>query len=431
MYAAVLKGRRAVEVFAMLAIAACVFSLASPAFAKKKPTAAPAAEAAKDQESVYKKLNFSKIVWPPPPAIPRIRFLNYFSNEKWQPIEVKAKKKAGWMDRMAGGLTQEEKTQMKTVFALWTPYGMAVDKSGKLYVADSRVGAVFIFNTETKDVELIKNSASCRFGFIVGLTMDDDETLYVSDTQLKRVNIFDAQHKYVSSFNEGMREPGGLALDVENRFLYVVDTAQDQVLVYDADSHKLLRRIGKGGQEGRLTSVGDFAKPTNAAVDKDGNLYVTDTWNDRVEIFDADGNFIRTFGKNGDGPGRFTRPKGIAVDVDGHIWVADAVQDRLQIFTNEGQLLMVIGQHGTFPGQFQALAGLTIDHKNRVFTSEQFQARVQMFQYITDAEAKAETERRKAQDEKGGPKDKAAGAPSPAPAQPAPAAAKSEATPAK
>ena len=58
-------------------------------------------------------------------------------------------------------------------------------------------------------------------------------------------------------------------------------------------------------------------------MDKDGNVYVTDTMNNRVEIFDADGKFISTFGKNGDGPGYFARPKGIAVDSDGHIWVAD------------------------------------------------------------------------------------------------------------
>ena len=61
-------------------------------------------------------------------------------------------------------------------------------------------------------------------------------------------------------------------------------------------------------------------------------VYVTDTWNNRIEIFDADGKFIRTFGKAGDGPGYFARPKGIAVDGDGHVWVADGIQERVQVF---------------------------------------------------------------------------------------------------
>jgi sugar lactone lactonase YvrE len=184
-----------------------------------------------------------------------------------------------------------------------------------------------------------------------------------------------------------MVSPGGLALDRENRLLYVADVELDQVLVYDADTLKLLRKIGTTGHKHELTTPGDFAKPTGLAVDKDGNLYVADTLNDRIEVFDADGQFIRTFGKNGDGPGYFGRPKGVAIDGDGHIWVADGMQDRIQVFNREWQLLIVLGGHGLLPGQFQGLASITIDKKNRVFTSEIFPGRVQQFRYVTDAEA--------------------------------------------
>jgi DNA-binding beta-propeller fold protein YncE len=187
-----------------------------------------------------------------------------------------------------------------------------------------------------------------------------------------------------------------MAIDVENRFLYVADAELDQVLVYDADPpFRLLRRIGTGGKAHTLTSPGDFSKPSNVAVDKEGNLYVSDTWNNRIEVFDADGEFIRQFGKHGDGPGYFARPKGIAIDSDGHVWVADGMQNRVQVFTPEGRLLIWMGEKGLLPGMFQGLAGLTIDQKNnRVFTSEQFPGRVQFFRYTTDAEAKAEKERR-------------------------------------
>ena len=133
------------------------------------------------------------------------------------------------------------------------------------------------------------------------------------------------------------------------------------------------------------------------AVDKEGNVYVTDTLNNRVEIFDADGNFISEFGKAGDGPGHFARPKGIAIDGDGHIWVADEVQSRVQVFDNEGRLLLYLGERGWYPGQFQALYGIAADnHNNRIITSEQFPGRVQVFRYVTDAEAAAEKARRAA-----------------------------------
>jgi sugar lactone lactonase YvrE len=198
-----------------------------------------------------------------------------------------------------------------------------------------------------------------------------------------------------NQITEGLVDPVGLAIDTENRFLYVVDTQQDQVIVYDADTLKLLRRIGTGGKNHYLTSPGDFGAPQGVAVDKDGNVYVTDTLNNRVEIFDADGNFISEFGKNGDGPGYFARPKGIAVDGDGHIWVADEMQDRLQVFNRDGQLLTYIGLgHGEMPGQFKALVGVAIDKGNRVFTTEQYPGRLQVFRYVPDADAEAERKRR-------------------------------------
>ncbi|HEX7961734.1 MAG TPA: 6-bladed beta-propeller, partial [Terriglobales bacterium] len=121
---------------------------------------------------------------------------------------------------------------------------------------------------------------------------------------------------------------------------------------------------------------------------------VADTWNNRVEVFDADGEFIRSFGKPGDGPGYFARPKGIAIDSDNHVWVADAVQNRVQVFTPEGQLLIWMGGFGMLPGQFQSLVNLTIDKNNRVYTTEQLAGRMQIFQYTNNAQAKAEKERR-------------------------------------
>lgn len=371
---------------------------------KNKPADAPAPAAPAKPTWNLENLDYSKIIFPNPPAPTRLKYLTYFSSQPLEKIEVKSeepKKKSSWMERMAGGEATGSTKQVKhkTVFVLDNPYGMVVDKAGHLYVADGKVGAVFIFNTETKECDLIKSGNGVRFGLIVGLAIDDDDTLFVSDVVFHRVLVYDAQHHFVTSFNEGMAEPSGMALDIENRQLYVVDTAADQVLVYDADSHKLLRRIGTGGKAHRLTSPGDFAMPTNAVVDKDGNLYVTDTWNNRVEVFDADGQFIRSFGKSGDGPGRFARPKGIAIDSDGHIWVADAVQDTVQAFTPEGRLLLRIGRHGNLPGQFSSLTGLAFDKQNRLFTAEIYPGRVQMFRYFTEAEAKVQEDKIKAENE--------------------------------
>ena len=334
-----------------------------------------------------------KLVWPSPPNIARVRWLDYFAGEKidYTAANSTAKPKATWMDRLAGGQSDAEKVNLKTFpFQMIGPFGIAVDSKGLVYVADQKVGAIFIFNPDTHDTELIRNGYEAHFGWINGLAIDDDDRLFVSDGKMHRVMIFNAKHEVDGQVTEGLMDPVGIAIDTANRFLYVVDTQQDQVLVFDADTNKLLRRIGTPGKNHYLTTPGDFGAPQGVAVDADGNVYVADTLNDRVEIFDADGAFISTFGKAGDGPGYFARPKGIAVDGDGHIWVADEMQDRLQVFNKEGRLLTYIGQgHGDLPGQFKALTGVAVDKKNRVFTTEQYPGRLQMFQYVSDAEAAA------------------------------------------
>ena len=382
--------RNKITVVLALLLAWALASPVSICASDKKKTAAPATTDQPAEIVDLSKIDISKLVWPQPPSIPRVRYTTYFAGMKIDrtPAATKAKPKQTWMDRLAGGQSQQEKFNPKDFpFQLLGPYGMAVDSKGRLYVADQRVGAVFVFNTETRDVELIANGAQAHFGLINGVAIDDDDRVFVSDGKFRRVLVFNPKHEVVNQINEKLIDPVGLAIDTENRLLYVVDTQADQVVVYDADSLKELRRIGTAGKKHTLTTPGDFGGASNVAVDKDGNVYVTDTMNNRVEIFDADGKFISTFGKNGDGPGYFARPKGIAVDGDGHIWVADQYQNRLQVFNREGQLLTYIGGYGHYPGQFEALVGVAIDKNNRVFTSEQYPGRVQQFRYITDAEA--------------------------------------------
>ncbi len=363
---------------------------------KKKKTAVKA-----DTEAKIKAIDYSYIVWPNPPAIARIRYVNWFASDKAiRDLQGKKQKKSTWMDRLAG--TQSSDEIFTRPFSLIQPYGIAIDSQGSLYVADSKVGAIFIFNTDTRDVDLIKNSVQAHFVRIIGLAMDDNDRLFVSDPGLRHVLIFNKQHAAEDLISEGMVEPGALAIDTQNRFLYVADVELDQILVYDADTLKLIRKMGTTGHKHELTTPGDFSRPAGVAVDAEGNLYVADTWNDRIEIFDADGNFISTFGKPGDGPGYFARPKGVALDGDGHVWVADGMQDRVQVFTKEGQLLISYGGHGLQPGQFQGLVSIAIDKKNRVFTTEIFPGRAQEFQYITDAQAEEERQKRAAQREKVG-----------------------------
>jgi DNA-binding beta-propeller fold protein YncE len=336
-------------------------------------------------------IDLTKLVWPAPPNIGRVRYTNYFAGMKldYTPAAEQPKKKQTWMDRLAGVQDANNKNHYKAIpFQLLAPYGMAVNSKGNLYVVDQKVGGIFIFDTETKDVlDIIGNGKDATFSWINAIAIDDDDRLFVSDGKLRRILVFDKNKKVVDQIKEGLIDPVGLAIDTENRQLYVVDTQADQVVVFDADTFKEKRRIGTGGKNHTLTTPGDFSLPTFIALDKDWNVYVSDTMNYRIEIFDAEGGYITQFGKHCDGPGCFAHPKGVAVDSDGHIWVADPMLDLLQAFNRDGQLLGLVGGHGNLLGQFSSLDGVFIDKNNRMFTSEQYPGRVQQFRYVTDAEA--------------------------------------------
>jgi DNA-binding beta-propeller fold protein YncE len=217
----------------------------------------------------------------------------------------------------------------------------------------------------------------------VGVAVDSDDRLFVSDAALHSVICFSPSGQPVGNFGAAvLGRPGGIAIDRQRNRLYVVDAKASRIAVFDTASLKFVAYFGGPSPAGRRDN-GTFLSPTNAAVDRQGNIYVADTGNYRVQILDPTGKFLRAFGSQGDSPGEFIRPKGIAVDSEGHVYVADAEFNNFQILTPNGQPLLAVGSLGGEPGQFALVAGLYIDSEDQIYTTEMFQGRVQVFQYIS------------------------------------------------
>jgi len=130
---------------------------------------------------VPKDFDISKIVFPNPPAIARIKYLNFFIGEKIEHDVKTSKPKTGWMDRLAGTQPLDERKDLKIPFQLISPNGLAVDSKGLVYAGDYRVGAVFIIDMETKQAQLIKNKIDANFKLINGLAIDDNDRLFVAE----------------------------------------------------------------------------------------------------------------------------------------------------------------------------------------------------------------------------------------------------------
>jgi hypothetical protein len=179
--------------------------------------------------------------------------------------------------------------------------------------------------------------------------------------------------------SDGLDRPTGIAALDGLRRLYVVDTGDHTVKVFDYEGN-LVATIGEQAEPPAGLNFPTFA--TAAGADA---VLVNDALNYRIKRFDGDGVLMSMFGEEGDGPGAFSRPKGLAVDSDGHIYVVDNLFDNVQVFDVEGQLLVVVGDGGQNPGQFWSPGGIDIVN-DTIYIADTFNNRIQILHYLGDEE---------------------------------------------
>ena len=337
---------------------------------------APPSMAAPKKKKIAPSQNPIDLVWPAPPETPRVRFVRAIRNLE----DVTGKYKPSWVERLTG------KSLKRTQLRLVKPYGVAVDKRGRVFVADMAQRAVLVFDLREKKVTRWRGNAQFPLVLPSLLAFDDAGRLFVSDSFGAQVVVFDPTGRAIMAFGkQHLQRAAGVVVDSARNRIYVADVKRRQVLLFNLRTFQLEGTIGKG--EGQASKEeGSFSAPTNLALDSDGNLYVADTWNQRVQVFDPQGNFSYTFGTAGIQPGNFIRPKGLALDSQGHLYVLDAEFNNFQILTKGGEPLLFVGSFGADPGQFVLPAGIAIDNEDRVYIVEQgfnHGGRLQIFQYIS------------------------------------------------
>lgn len=166
--------------------------------------------------------------------------------------------------------------------------------------------------------------------------------------------------------------PRGVAVDASGD-IYVVDSWNNRVQKFAPDSTFIMKWGAEGSGEGQ------FLFPADAAVDAAGNIYVTDSGNDRVQKFGPDAAFITAWGTSGTGPGEFNEPGGIAVGPSGDLYVVDCGNNRVQRFTQDGLFIAEWGGYGTAPGMFDRPVGIAADGAGNIYVTECRNHRVQKF----------------------------------------------------
>lgn len=164
--------------------------------------------------------------------------------------------------------------------------------------------------------------------------------------------------------------------------VYVADTLGNRIQQFTAEG-EFVRAWGTVGKVEEGTGLpGTFNEIWGLAVDKDGNVFASDTWNHRIQKFSADGKFLATWGTFGlaeEGLGVMYTPRGIAVDGSGNIYVADSGNRRILVFDNDGNPLRAIGAWGVLDGELDEPTGVAVASDGRVFVADTWNRRVQVF----------------------------------------------------
>lgn len=124
---------------------------------------------------------------------------------------------------------------------------------------------------------------------------------------------------------------------------------------------------------------GQFWYPSGITINSTGYIYVTDTNNGRVQVFDSNGNYLAQFGTYGTEDGQFRNAIGVAVNSTGHAYVVDAENHCVKVFDSNGNYLTKIGALGTDDGQFQHPIGIAINSTDYVYVADTSSHRVQVF----------------------------------------------------
>ncbi|MGE5097114.1 MAG: 6-bladed beta-propeller [Betaproteobacteria bacterium] len=273
----------------------------------------------------------------------------------------------GWIAGLDGEAAPE---------GLQRPQSGLSEPGGRILVTDGSRGAVMVFDP-VGGLETWEQAAGLtRFSMPVGIAESPEGRIFVADAELGFVAELDSRGKPVAVIGKGiLHRPTGVAYDPATHRLFVADTPEHDIKVFDAQ-RRLVSTLGRRGE-----GEGEFNYPTHLAFAR-GDLYVADTMNSRIQVFAAGERHRLTVGTRGVYLGNMVRPKGIAVDGEGNIYVVESYYDHLLVYDRQGRFLLPIGGLGKEVGQFYLPSGVWTDARNRVFVADMFNGRIVVLQFM-------------------------------------------------
>lgn len=292
--------------------------------------------------------------WPAPPDPERVRYHR----------EISGTAGLGTNNAVLRALMGNDELHLTRPYAVW---GTMDDC---LAVADPDLPGLVLYDARKGQVQVSRRPS----GLVspVGVCSDGKDLFYVADSELGRLLMFDRQAELVGTLVDGepLGRPTGLCFDASREWIWVADAQKHRVFAFDVHGKNVMTLGGDA----------ELNLPRAVAVGTGGKVHVVDALNCCVTVFDAEsGRLLTRIGQPGTGGGDFTRPSGLAFDAAGNLYVADAAFNNVQIFSPEGKLLLVFGTGGSGAGALDMPAGLWTDAANRLYVCDSLNQRVQVF----------------------------------------------------
>ncbi|HSB32885.1 MAG TPA: NHL repeat-containing protein [Nitrospirota bacterium] len=278
---------------------------------------------------------------------------------------------------LSAGIAHAGRQQPITV-NLTAPKAVALDARENLYVVESATNRLHMFNAAGEYIRSLSN-----LDRPVCVAVDGQGRIYVGNGGRKNVEVYGQDFNLLFKLGAGDGEfslPGAVAADSSGR-VYVADSKTDRINVYNPDGSFRFSFGSSGSQSGR------FHFPTAVAVDDAAQeLYITDlpqmqtrdglAEGARIQVFTLRGVYKRGFGTYGQGDGLLTRPAGVAVDGAGRVYITDSYQNVVEVFDGAGQFVTTLYD---LANPMRNPLGVAVSGSGRVFISSINTGKVEVY----------------------------------------------------
>ena len=265
---------------------------------------------------------------------------------------------------------------------LHSPAHLTTDSRQRLIVTDPDLPAVHVLDANGKNSFRIAAGPQHRLQMPTGVAVDGSDNIYVADGKKGVVLVYDPQGRFLRSIgkfqNESMfQSPRAIAIDRKTGRLYVLDSPANQLVILDLEG-RILKKVGSRRPQPNQIR---FDYPSEIALGKDQFL-VLDSGSSRIQTFDLECNFQRTFTVRTVGGPPLVTEIGLALDSASNIYLSNVLGSTVRIYDRKGALISVLGRNGPGDEEFNAPSGLWIDPADRMYVADTKNSRVQLFSVI-------------------------------------------------